>query len=213
LRDRQRETCRKDFLNNSSNEVPQPGGRMRAFLGHAFSDELQPPSAYSSLHRERRCRVLLLGLDVEIGGEATHLWVDANEWIATESPTLTDKIQPCFGHLNDDTRKSRPKRIDHCASHRPVETELVFPQLKNPVTKILRTPVLIQTKQAFSVGVSGQSQHLAHTQVHQEIPRHVLATLSSRDAGEFGVTLFLRHWTSAVLAVSLQRWCAQRSIN
>src|SRR5258708_35437601 len=84
-------------------KLPQPGGRMRAFLGHAFSDELSPKCVAQALHRDRRCRVLLLGLDVEIGGEATQLLSDTNEWIATESPTITDKIHPCFGHLNDDT--------------------------------------------------------------------------------------------------------------
>ena len=77
---------------------------MRAFLERAFSDELSAKGVAQALYRERCSRVLLLCLNVEVGGEAPHPWADADEWIAAELPTFTDEIQPCFGHFNDDAR-------------------------------------------------------------------------------------------------------------
>lgn len=144
---------------------------MRAFLGHAFSDELSPKGVAQALHRERRCRVLLLRLDVEIGGEATHLWAAANEWIATESPTVTDQIQPCFGHLNDDTGSLDRRELITVLLTCRSKQNLSCPQLKNPGAKsFCVTPVLNPNKASFLVGVSGQSQTWRITQVHQKDP-------------------------------------------
>src|SRR5262249_38052809 len=152
-------------------KLPQPEGRMRAFLGHALSDELSPKGVAQTLHRERRCRVLLLALDVEIGGQATHLWADANEWIATESPTLTDQIQPCFGHLNDDTGSLDRRELITVLLTCRSKQNLSCPQLKNPGAKsFCITPVLNPNKASFLVGMSAQSHTCRITQVHQGDP-------------------------------------------
>src|ERR1700732_303998 len=139
-------------------KLPQPRGRIRALLGHAFSDELSPKGVAQALHRERCCRVLLLSLDVEIGSEATHLWADANEWIATESPTLTDQPQPYFGHLNDDTASLDRRELITVLLTCRSKQNLSCPQLKSPGAKSLCvTAVLNPNKTSFLVGVSGQS--------------------------------------------------------
>src|SRR5262249_40296956 len=80
--------------------------------------------------------------------------------------------------------KSRLKRIDHCASRLPVEIKLVLPATEKPGYQRFPHNLRSESKQSkLSRGCERPASLLAHNaSAPRRSHRHILATLSSRDA-------------------------------